>query len=392
MSHEAYFIAAQCGVSPIAYGMPGCAKTATIGAFAKAAGRQCYTLIGSIRDASDVGGFPFPGTRDGKDFIRLTPPEWAVNCCDGNKWIIFLDELTTVVPAVQAAMLRILSERVVGDLTIPADTWIIAAANPSGVAANGCDLEPPMANRLCHLKWEMDWDAWESGLLNGLAFPAPSFPILPANWRDSLGEVAGLIAAFRRCKPTLFADYPENDRSKASGAWPSPRSWTNAALCLAAAVSVDAEDHVQHELLEGCVGKGAAIEFSSWRRQLDLPEPEKVVEWALAALTKKPKYWPTEEALAEKLTAYQHPNRPDKAIALLNGVTYCVLNKLTPERWQAGVHVMSGAAKFQEDVVLACARPLCRALKERSTELGGLKLSDEFVNTLFPMIKRALID
>src|SRR5207248_8810483 len=44
--------------------------------------------------------------------------------------LLFLDELTTAPPAVQAAMLRVVLERVVGDVTLPPAVRVVAAANP----------------------------------------------------------------------------------------------------------------------------------------------------------------------------------------------------------------------------------------------------------------------
>lgn len=376
MSHNAaFFIAAQAGVTPLAVGMPGCAKSASMLAFARATNRRIYTLIGSLRDPADIGGYPHPDGHNGATCMKLVPPEWAAHCCNGEPWIVFLDELTTVVPAVQAAMLRVIAERVVGDLVLPDNTWLVAAANPPDVAANGQELEPPMANRICHLKWDMDWEAFDSGLMNGLKFPATSFPVLPDNWQDQIGAIGSLVAAFRKRKPGLFDAFPKEDRSKASGAWPSPRSWTNAVRCLAAAESVNADDGIKHQLVEGCVGYAAAIEFSEWRRNLDLPDPEEMIEEALAARK------------AKRPMKYKHPDRPDKLIALLGSVSHAVISQgNTVERWEAGMAIIEAAAKHEVDVAMSCAKMLASNVPK------GASASAELVHNLFPIIKRALCD
>jgi MoxR-like ATPase len=41
---------------------------------------------------------------------------------------------------VQAALLRVVLERTVGDLSLPADVAVVAAANPPEQAADGWDL------------------------------------------------------------------------------------------------------------------------------------------------------------------------------------------------------------------------------------------------------------
>ena len=54
----AYWTILQTGrVTPLAVGKPGMAKSKSAEAFARATGRQIYTLIGSLREPSDIGGY-----------------------------------------------------------------------------------------------------------------------------------------------------------------------------------------------------------------------------------------------------------------------------------------------------------------------------------------------
>lgn len=388
----AYWICAQSGVVPLATGIPGVAKTASVNAFARALGRKCYTLIGSIREPADIGGYPYLRTivdshGHEKVFMQLVAPKWVIDTYGNghrDKWVIFLDELTCCPPAVQAAMLRVIAERVVGDEPLPEDTIIVAACNPPGIAANGHELEPPMANRVCHLQWEMDWSSWDIGMMNGLNFPAPTFPILPENWRVGLSETASLFTAFRKTRPSLFEAYPIKDRAKASGPWPSPRSWTNAALCRTAAISVGAGRDVQHQLLAGCVGEPVAIEFAEWLDNLDLPDPEEVLAWGIGVRNKKPVKFPCK---GNKTTEYMHPDRSDKALAMLSSVVGRVLQESTVERWEGAMHVICAAAKHEVDVAACCCGPLAR----RENIPQGAKLPNEFTEQLFPVLRKTLL-
>ena len=102
-------------------GFPGVGKTeftkSLEAGFARA-GIKCkvFILIGSIREPQDFGGFPV-STPDG---VRLLPMAWARDAQrlaeDGYMVVVFLDELTTVPPTTQAAMLRLLTENVCGEL------------------------------------------------------------------------------------------------------------------------------------------------------------------------------------------------------------------------------------------------------------------------------------
>ena len=215
-SNLIFWTVAQTGkVTPLVSGPPGCGKSRTFEAFAKAMGRRCYTLIGSLREPADIGGYPYPVQGD-------SPTWWS--CRRSGRWIVciarrvvFIDELTTCPPAVQAALLGVIAEKRVGDFTLPDAIWIAAACNPPDCAANGSELEPPLANRLCHLTWETDIEAWQRGMGNGLGFPQPtSCPARRIGRSTWPQHVAG--RRFHKHKPGLLEAYPK-DRAKASGPW-----------------------------------------------------------------------------------------------------------------------------------------------------------------------------
>jgi len=373
--NAAYWICAQAGVNPLAIGMPGIAKTQTVYAFAKATGRKVYTLIASLRDPADIGGYPYPDGNGEGAVMRLIPPSWAADCSNGNKWIVFLDELTTCAPACQAAMLRILAEKHVGDTPLSPDTWLLGACNPPEQAANGIELEAAMANRLYHHEWEVDHNAVLDGYCNGLEFPEPEFPRLPDTWQDHLGLTGKLVAEFHRKNPGRLCKFP-TDRAQASGPWPSPRTWEYAIRCLAAAQSVGAEKTVELALLTGLVGEAVALEFNTWRDNLDLPDPEDLIAEAIAA------------SLAGREMRYEHPDRADKVLAMMAAVNWAVMGNNNARRWEAGMSIMEHAARYDMDVALAGARPLSRAIKDAN----GAKLSAEFVSRLYPRIQKALED
>lgn len=149
-------VAVQAGGNVLLWGEPGIGKTSGVIALADELGWHNEVVIGSIRDATDVGGLPLR-TEAG---VVLAPPAWAVRIVEqegrGRRSVLFLDELTTSPPSVQAAMLRVVMDRVVGERPLPHGTAVVAAANPPDLAADGYDLAPPLANRFCHLDWPVD--------------------------------------------------------------------------------------------------------------------------------------------------------------------------------------------------------------------------------------------
>src|SRR5580692_3317475 len=190
-------VAVAARVPVLLWGAPGTGKTSTIRAMAEAMGWPCETVIASIREPSDFAGLPVV-VGDG---VRFAPPGWARRLAEAGRGLLFLDELSTAPPAVQAALLRVVLERVVGDLELPADVSVVAAANPPEQAADGWDLSAPLANRLCHLAWEIDPRAVADGLTGG--FARPVVPSLPAGWRRDLPAALGAVGAFLTVRPAL---------------------------------------------------------------------------------------------------------------------------------------------------------------------------------------------
>jgi len=325
-------VAVAARVPVLLWGAPGTGKTSTIRAMAEAMDLPCETVIASIREPSDFAGLPVV-VGDG---VRFAPPTWARRLAEAGRGLLFLDELSTAPPAVQAALLRVVLERVVGDLALPPEVAVVAAANPPEQAADGWDLSAPLANRLCHLSWDTEPLAIADGLAGGWA--APQVPALPDGWQAEEQLARGLVAAFLHLRPAL-ACAPPADATSAGRGWPSPRTWEMAARLWAAGGVAGAGDAARSALVRGAVGDGAGVEFLAWLTEMDLPDPEAV--------------------LADP-GSFVLPERGDRAYAALAAVAAAVAAQPTAERWTAGWQVLGLVAADVPDVAAVAARVLAR--------------------------------
>ena len=336
---EALGVAVAARVPVLLWGAPGTGKTSAIRAMAQAMGLPCETVIASIREPSDFAGLPIVVGGE----VRFAPPAWARRLAEAGHGLLFLDELSTAPPAVQAALLRVVLERAVGDLTLPDAVAVVAAANPPEQAADGWDLSAPLANRLCHLDWQTDPRAVADGLAGG--WDAPVVPALPTGWQAEEIGSRGLVAAFLHVRPAL-ACAPPSDAASAGRGWPSPRTWEMAARLMAAAGAAGFGgngDEARSALVRGAVGDGAGVEFLAWMIEMDLPDPE--------------------EVLADP-ASFRLPERGDRAYAALAAVAAAVAANPTPERWTAGWQVLGLVAEAAPDVAAVAARVLARCRPE----------------------------
>jgi hypothetical protein len=329
----------------------------------------------------------FCGGQDGEGYMMsMLPPKWVIDTFDGRPWLIFLDELTTCPPAMQAPMLRMLAEKYVGDTPLPRLVRFISAANPVGVAANGNPLEAPMANRVLHFPWEVDRDLTFAGWTRGLHrapdgslewdFPSPDFPVLPEDWYEGVAQEMATLAAFH----TRFPHHLELDiedqrhREKASMAYPSMRSWTNAGIAMAAVRSCGGDKDDIHETVKAAVGEETAWEFTNWLAALDLPDPE-------AWLAEAQRCQTSGDALNLET---EIPMRCDQQIVVTSAVCSAVARRNTKERWEAASMILKHLwDKGLKEIVVSYGSRLLQTYKP------DYKLPSALLGEVYPLMQKA---
>lgn len=329
---EALAIAVANRTPVLLWGAPGTGKSSAVRALATAMDLPCEVVIASIREPSDFAGLPVVMERE----VNFAPPAWASRLANAGAGILFLDEISTAPPAVQAALLRVVLERTVGDLQLPPTVAVVAAANPPEQTADGWDLSAPLANRFCHIDWNVDAHVFADGITSGWPRLAPTSRQTDDATSDT--RARALLAAFIVARPNLLSAAPK-DPAAAGRAWPSPRTWEMAATLYAACEAHGASEDIKGVLVAGAVGQGAALEFLTWVTEMDLGDPE--------------------EAIAQP-DAFQLPERGDRAYAALSSVAAAVSANPTPERWIAGWKIIGKAGGTAPDLAAHAARMLAR--------------------------------
>ncbi|WNI20755.1 MoxR family ATPase [Streptomyces sp. ITFR-16] len=309
---EALTLAVAADLPVLLWGEPGIGKSAALTQLAESLDLPLTTVIASVHEPSDFSGLPVVGDDPAGQGVPMAPPDWAVRLVRAGRGLLFLDELSTAPPAVQAALLRLVLERRIGALQLPPGVRIVAAANPRSSAADGWELSPPLANRFVHLQWVHDHEVVVRGL--GGTWPRATLPRLaPERLAQAVAlarrAVCGLLAA----RPALVHRMPSGE-TRRGGAWPSPRSWETTLRLIAFATAAEASRDVLSLLVRGAVGDGPGLELLASMDRMDLPDPETLL---------------ADPAVAEL------PERGDLRQAVLDGVVAAVRERPDRSRWDA---------------------------------------------------------
>ncbi len=266
------------GVPALVWGGPGTGKSTFVESLARD-GFPVLTMIASLHDPTDFNGLPT--LRDGR--MHFAPPDWVYAFEESQQGILFLDELTTAPPTVQAALLRLVLERKVGMHSLPPKVRILAAANPPDIAASGWELSTPLANRFVHIHWDLENETYLHALDEGFENPelykvdAGQHAERSIYWRS-------VVQSFLKRTGQLYTKPAEGEY-----AYATPRSW-DVAIALSATcdllgfaprpgVSQGELDHTPFvRLITGTLGGGAGTSFLQHLRQLRIPDPEEVLE------------------------------------------------------------------------------------------------------------------
>jgi len=224
------------------WGPPGIGKSEVVADVTKELGGHMIDLRMAQMEPTDIRGIPYFN----KDLNKM---DWAapVDLPDeelASKYpivVLFLDEMNSASPAVQAAGYQLILNRRVGKYVLPDNVVIVAAGNRDSDKGVTYRMPMPLANRFLHLEMRADFTSWQTWAVN----------------KGIHKDVVGYLSFAKQ-------DLNDFDSKSSSRAFPTPRSWCFVSDLLNDDDDTDADTILN--LISGAVGDGLAIKFAAHRR------------------------------------------------------------------------------------------------------------------------------
>ena len=236
------------------WGPPGIGKSEVVSEITAELGGFMIDLRMAQMEPTDIRGIPFFNKEIGK--MDWAPPvdlpdeelasQYPIVC-------LFLDEMNSAAPAVQAAGYQLILNRRVGKYKLPDNVVIVAAGNRESDKGVTYRMPMPLANRFLHLEMRPDFTSWQ-------------------NWAVNKGIHKDVVGYLSFAKQDLY----DFDSKSSSRAFATPRSW-----CFVSDLLNDEDDSdadTLFNLVAGSVGEGLAVKFMAHRKVAgQMPEPSDIL-------------------------------------------------------------------------------------------------------------------
>ena len=235
------------------WGPPGIGKSELVADIAQELGGYMIDLRLGQMEPTDIRGIPFynkdSGKMDWAEPVDLPTKEFAEQY---PMVVLFLDEMNSAAPSVQAAAYQLILNRRVGKYVLPENVVLVAAGNRESDKGVTYRMPTPLANRFIHQEMRVDFASYQEWAVNN----------------NIHKDVVGYLTFAKQ-------DLYDFDPKSASRAFATPRSWTFVSQILE---DEDGDDDTIMNLIAGTVGEGLAVKFMAHRKiGGKMPKPEDIL-------------------------------------------------------------------------------------------------------------------
>jgi hypothetical protein len=223
------------------WGPPGIGKSELVEDITQELGGAMIDLRLGQMEPTDIRGIPFYNKDNGKmdwaEPIDLPSEEFAAQY---PIVVLFLDEMNSAAPSVQAAAYQLILNRRIGKYFLPDNVVVVAAGNRESDKGVTFRMPTPLANRFIHQEMRVDFPSWQEWAVQNKIHK----------------DVVGYLSFAKQ-------DLYDFDAKSSSRAFATPRSWTFVSELLE---DESGDDDTIMNLVAGTVGEGLAVKFMAHRK------------------------------------------------------------------------------------------------------------------------------
>tara|TARA_B110000259_G_scaffold160413_1_gene183945 strand:+ start:3168 stop:4253 length:1086 start_codon:yes stop_codon:yes gene_type:complete len=216
----------------------------------------------SLWEPTDIKGIPYFDSNSGTMVwgapSELPSEEFAAQY---DHITLFLDEMNSAAPSVQAAAYQLILNRRVGTYKLPDNVSVVAAGNREADKGVTYRMPAPLANRFIHLELAVNFDDWFS-------------------WAVANNEHKDVVGYLTFAKKDLY----DFDPKSSSRSFATPRSWS----FVSELIEDDLDENTTTDLVSGSVGEGLAVKFMAHRKVASsMPNPTDILSGKITELKTK---------------------------------------------------------------------------------------------------------
>ena len=244
------------------WGPPGIGKSELIAGITNDLGGHMIDLRLAQMEPTDIRGIPY--FNKDRAVMDWAPPIDLPDAEMASKYpiiVLFLDEMNSAAPAVQATAYQLVLNRRVGKYVLPDNVVIVAAGNRESDKGVTYRMPAPLANRFVHLEMRVDYESWEAWAVENRVHK----------------DVVGYIGFAK-------GDLYDFDPKSATRSFATPRSWSFVSELLDDNMS----ESTLTDLIAGTVGEGLALKFMAHRKVAgQMPKPSDILDGKVTELKVK---------------------------------------------------------------------------------------------------------